>query len=76
MKISIRFTFLRETRRDLIEVFITRNNRFKVEKEVGRNWFSNRVVNEWVIILLVQSQYVVLKEDKTNLWMGMIGRIR
>ena len=76
MKISIRFTFLRETRRDLIEVFITRNNRFKVEKEVGRNWFYNRVVNEWVIILLVQSQYVVLKEDKTNLWMGMIGRIR
>ena len=63
LKICIRFTFLRETRRDLIEVFITRNNRFKVEKEVGRNWFSNRVVNEWVIILLVQSQYAALKED-------------
>ncbi|MPC70384.1 hypothetical protein E2C01_064631 [Portunus trituberculatus] len=42
----------------------TRNNGFKLEKfrfwrEIGRNWFSNRVVDEWNGL----SGHGALKED-------------
>ena len=62
----------------------TRNNGFKLEKcrfnkEISKNWFTNRVVDDWNKL----SQQVVsaqtirsFKENLTALWMGMRGGCR
>ena len=62
----------------------TRNNGFKLEKcrfnkEIGRNWFTNRVVADWNRLSqqVVSAQTIgILRKDLTTSWMGMRGGCR